>query len=485
MKAPNPEATRRQVVFWRLLSTGFGGQEALNSLEQLSKTLAVDEEGLPELLLDPSVSIDNLLQRYPKLEKEFDALPTARPHKQEAAPSEEADLEEAEQAENTTPRPPDSADTDPIPVRHAFLYSKLLVNLFGPNALVPKVTAAGYQQWLQDCGHFEKAFGYAPGELRGGRGGFGGGPGGHGEGGGQLIGEDELRAGLKAMEGDLIKRMALREVLGDPKLAAKLSPSMALVTELLRDKSNLSGEALKNARALIRRYIEEVSEVLRTKVVQTPAGKIDHSVPPKRTFRNLNLKKTIWRNLPNWNNKDNRLYVDRLFYHHKAKKTHPTRLIVVVDQSGSMVEAMVHCTILASIFAGLPHVDARLMAFDTRVIDLSPWVSDPFEVLLRTQLGGGTYIRLALLEAEKLVEEPANTVMVLISDYYEGGSDQELLNTIKSIKDSGVKFIPVGAVTASGSYSVNQWFRQKLKELNMPILSGSITRLIEQLKAYL
>jgi hypothetical protein len=129
-------------------------------------------------------------------------------------------------------------------------------------------------------------------------------------------------------------------------------------------------------------------------------------------------------------------------------------------------------------------VDARLMAFDTRVIDLSPWVHDPFEVLLRTQLGGGTYIRLALLEAEKLVEEPANTVMVLISDFFEGGSDQELLDTIKSIKDSGVRFIPVGAVSSSGYFSVHQWFRTKLKELGMPILSGNINKLIEQLKAY-
>ena len=55
-----------------------------------------------------------------------------------------------------------------------------------------------------------------------------------------------------------------------------------------------------------------------------------------------------------------------------------------------MVDSMVNCTILASIFAGLPKVDVHLIAYDTRALDLTPWVHDPFEVLLRTNLGGGT-----------------------------------------------------------------------------------------------
>lgn len=157
-------------------------------------------------------------------------------------------------------------------------------------------------------------------------------------------------------------------------------------------------------------------------------------------------------------------------------------MIVVVDQSGSMVDAMVQCTILASIFAGLPNVDVHLLAFDTRVIDLTAWVHDPFEVLLRTQLGGGTHIHAALVEAAQKILEPNNTVMVLISDFYEGGSDQVLFDYIKSLKESGLHFIPVGAVTSSGYFSVNQWFRDKLKELGMPILTGSPKKLIQELK---
>src|SRR5262249_42891446 len=153
--------------------------------------------------------------------------------------------------------------------------------------------------------------------------------------------EEQLQAGLTSMEGDLVKRMALRDVLKDDRMAAQLTPSMQLVEQLLLDKSNLSGNALKNARALIRKYVDQLAEVLRTQVQKAVKGKLDRSVPPKRVFRNLDLKRTLWKNLINYNPDDQRLYVDRLFYRQTATKTLPSRLIIVVDQSGSMVNAMV------------------------------------------------------------------------------------------------------------------------------------------------
>jgi hypothetical protein len=45
-----------------------------------------------------------------------------------------------------------------------------------------------------------------------------------------------------------------------------------------------------------------------------------------------------------------------------------------------------------------------------------------------------------------------------------------------------VRFIPVGSVTSSGHQSVNPWFRQHLKDLGTPVLSGHIGRLIFELK---
>jgi hypothetical protein len=459
----DPDTSRqRQVIYWRLLAAANGMTDSARNIEDMT-TATARAVGLPELILDPTLAVDTLIQRYPEVKPDFEALEKV------CGPGSDA------------PAPPDADEGSP---RRALCYSKLLLNVFGPNTMSGNVTAQQYAQWCQDVARFEECFGYAPGSLRGKRGGTAGGPGAStaGTGAGHLISEEQLQAGLKAMEGDLIKRMALREVLKDNQMAARLTPSMPLIEQLLRDKGNLSGNALKNAKALIHSYIEQLAEVLRLQVMQAVKGKIDRSVPPKRVFRNLDLKRTLWKNLTNYNPDDGRLYVDQLHYKQTAKKTTPTRMIVVVDQSGSMVDAMVQCTILASIFAGLPRVDMHLLAFDTAVIDLTPWVHDPFEVLMRTNLGGGTLIRNALVEASNKIEEPRHTALVLISDFFEGGSNQELFDYIKGLKDGGVRFIPVGAVTSSGYFSVNQWFRDRLKELGTPILSGHIKKLIEELK---
>ena len=162
----------------------------------------------------------------------------------------------------------------------------------------------------------------------------------------------------------------------------------------------------------------------------------------------------------------------------------PARLIVVVDQSGSMVDAMVNCTILASIFAGLPRVDVHLLAYDTRAVDLTPWVHDPFEVLLRTNLGGGTDGTTAMTLAQPKIAEPRNTVMVWISDFYESRSEQ-LFESMSAIHRSGAKFIPVGSVTSSGRGSVNPWFRERFKDLGTPVISGHIRKLVHELKTFL
>ncbi|MFI6514112.1 VWA domain-containing protein [Spirillospora sp. NPDC050679] len=461
---------RRQVLYWRLLARLFEPEEQ-PALESASVAV-VNDLGLPPALLDPGVSLSNLVQRFPELDGAFDGL-----------------LE--------------GADDDPDEqVRRAALVSKLLLNVFQTGS--GNVSATQLADWQKDARCLMQALGGGPGHGQGagqgegqagGQGGAqsggpdGGQSGGQGGGysggysGGQ--GRGELAGELAELEADLVSRMHLREVLADPKLAKQLTPSMSLIEQLLRDKSNLSGVALANAKALIRRYVDEVAEVLRTQVEKTSVGTVDRSVPPKRVFRNLDLDRTIWKNLTNYSPEDERLYVDRLFYKHTARRTTPAKLIVVVDQSGSMVDSMVNCTILASIFAGLPRVDVHLIAYDTRALDLTPWVDDPFEVLLRTRLGGGNDGPVAMAMARPKITDPENTVLVWISDFYEFDRSQPLLEGIREVHRSGVRFIPVGSVNSSGTQIVNPWFRQRFKDLGTPVISGHIRKLVFELKNFL
>ncbi|BCY12206.1 VWA domain-containing protein [Actinoplanes sp. L3-i22] len=436
--------TQRQILYWRLLARLFDPEEQA-ALESGSMAI-VGDLGLPAALLDPAVSVDTVVQRFPQLAAEFDGLMS------------------------------DPGDDPDGAVRRAALASKLLLNVFATGS--GNVTAEQLQRWQADAGWFERAMGCDPGGLRGRAAGAGAG---NGPAAGRGAG---LGATLAGIEGDLVSRMRLREVLADNRLAKQLTPSMSLIEQLLRDKDNLDGVALANAKALIRRFVDEVAEVLRTQVAQASAGTIDRSVPPKRVYRNLDLDRTIWKNLPNWSPEDERLYVDRLYYKQTAKRIEPARLIVVVDQSGSMVDAMVNCTILASIFAGLPKVDVHLVAYDTRALDLTPWVHDPFEVLLHTQLGGGTDGTVALDLTRPKITDPRNTVVVWISDFYEW-NEQGVWDGMQAIHRTGVKFIPVGSVSSGGHQSVNPWFRQRFKDQGTPVLSGHIKKLVTELKNFL
>ncbi|MFF9276903.1 VWA domain-containing protein [Streptomyces griseosporeus] len=470
--AADADENRRQVLYWRLLARLFDPEEQAG-LE--SASLAVVEDiGLPPALLDPQTSVDAVVQRHPELAAEFEGL--------------------------MVPEPDEDGRDRAAEVRRAALVSKVLLNVFATGS--GTVTAGQLARWQSDAGWLERALGCAPGDLRGGRAGRGAGPGVGGGPGGAGGGVSPTGTGaghptpdlstlvpaigpeLGALEADLVKRMHLREVLADPRLAAQLTPSMSLIEQLLRDKNNLSGVALANAKALIRRFVDEVAEVLRTQVEKASVGALDRSLPPKRIFRNLDLDRTIWKNLTNWDPEQERLYVDRLYYRHTARKTTPQRLVVVVDQSGSMVDSMVNCTILASIFAGLPKVDVHLIAYDTQALDLTPWVSDPFETLLRTNLGGGTDGTVAMALAQPKIAEPRNTVVVWISDFYEWRSEP-LFESMAAIHRSGAKFIPVGSVTSSGRGSVNPWFRERFKDLGTPVLSGHIRKLVHELKTFL
>ncbi|HEY2341491.1 MAG TPA: VWA domain-containing protein, partial [Chthoniobacteraceae bacterium] len=368
------------------------------------------------------------------------------------------------------------------------VYSKVLLNVFGPNTRSPQCSAQQYAQWLKDVEALEGCLGFAPGRLRGGGGTAdgtpmpGGGPGGGAGGNRQLIDDARLREELQAMESDIIQRMDLLEVLSDDNLAKCITPTAAVVEQLMHLKTKLSGKALGHARALIRKYVDQLAEVLRKQVISTSTGRIDRSIPPKKTFRNLDLRRTIWKNLPNYNQEHGRLYVDQLYYRHTAKHELNVYLIVVVDQSGSMVDAMTQCAILASIFAKLPRVKVTMLAFDTSVIDLTPWVEDPFEALMRTNLGGGNDGPLAMTEARARIVDPRRTTMVWISDFYER---RELMPMIAAVKQSGVQFLPVASVSGAGHYSLDGWFKEELKKIGCPVLTGNIKKLIVELKKQL
>ena len=166
--------------------------------------------------------------------------------------------------------------------------------------------------------------------------------------------------------------------------------------------------------------------------------------------KNFDWRDTIRRNLKNYDSERRQMVIhEPRFFSRTRRHVDRWKIIIVVDQSGSMASSVIHSAVTASIFHGIPSLQPHLIAFDTSVVDLTSDCSDPVELLMKVQLGGGTDIGQALNYANTLVENPRKTMVVLITDFFEGGSIQNLLAISRRMVESGVHL-------ASGLAALNQ-----------------------------
>jgi VWA domain-containing protein len=96
-------------------------------------------------------------------------------------------------------------------------------------------------------------------------------------------------------------------------------------------------------------------------------------------------------------------------------------------------------------------VRTQIIAFDTAVVDLTESLQDPVELLFGVQLGGGTDINAALAYCQTRIEAPRDTVLVLVSDLFEGGNEEEMLQRARALKAEGVQFVCLLALNDEGA----------------------------------
>jgi hypothetical protein len=133
-----------------------------------------------------------------------------------------------------------------------------------------------------------------------------------------------------------------------------------------------------------------------------------------------------------------------------------------------MASSVVYAGIFGAILASLPSISTRLVAFDTAVVDLSEHLHDPVDLLFGVQLGGGTDINKALGYCRQLISRPQDTVMILISDLYEGGNRDQMLRRAATIAASGVKVIVLLALSDDGAPSYDHEIGEILSTFGIP-----------------
>ncbi len=252
---------------------------------------------------------------------------------------------------------------------------------------------------------------------------------------------------VEILERHALDRYGMTELLTDREVLEKLEPNQELLKTILQLKHLMKGEVLDAARRIVKKVAEDIAKRLNQDIRRSLLGKIDrNSSNPVRSVRNLDIQKTIRRNLKHYDAENERILLEQVYFHGRTRKYSQWRVIIAVDESGSMLDSVIHSAVMAGIFAKLPMLDTRLVIFDTQVVDLSNYLEDPVATLMSIQLGGGTYITGALQYCETLVENPHRTIVVLVSDLCEGGSVAALLGVSRGIIESGAKLICLTAL---------------------------------------
>ncbi len=288
------------------------------------------------------------------------------------------------------------------------------------------------------------------------------------------------RQAKEVLEREMIAKKGIAQLLDQPQLLDRIEPNVELVKTLLTHKDLLTPKTRVLARKVIDKVVQELKKKLEVRVEQSITGalrKDRHS--PRRVFRNLDLRTTLRRNLHNWNEPRRKLFVDRVYFYAAEKNKRPWHVIVCVDQSGSMLESAIFSAVMASIFAELPGVKTSLVLFDTQVVDLTDRVGAPVDVLLSVQLGGGTDITRALEYCSGLVREPARTIVVLITDFYEGRPEEDLVRVVARLAGADVRMIGLGALGYDAQPQYNRQTAKKLRKVGMDILSCTPEKLAE------
>jgi uncharacterized protein with von Willebrand factor type A (vWA) domain len=280
---------------------------------------------------------------------------------------------------------------------------------------------------------------------------------------------------IERLERDAVEKYQIHEVVTNAEVLKRIEPNETLLRAVLLTKHLMSPEVLALARELVAKVIRKLMEKLARKVRQSFHGSRTRRRSRIHIAKNFDAKATLKKNLGTYSPKEKKLLYIRepLFISRTRKHMERWQIILLVDESGSMMSSVIHSAVTAACLWGLPGTKTHLCIFDTEVVDLTDQITDPVEVLMKVQLGGGTDIGKAVAYAQGLVESPRRTIVVLISDFFEGGSGSVLVSRIKSLCDQGCTVLGLAALDDQANPSYDKDMARNL--VNVGAHVGAMT----------
>uniref|UniRef100_A0AAU2JSZ9 VWA domain-containing protein n=1 Tax=Streptomyces sp. NBC_00049 TaxID=2903617 RepID=A0AAU2JSZ9_9ACTN len=274
---------------------------------------------------------------------------------------------------------------------------------------------------------------------------------------------------VQVMQRDAIERLGLSALLLEPEMLEAVEPDVHLVGTLLSLNKAMPETTKETARAVVRKVVEQLEKKLAARTRTTLTGALDRSARVSRPrHHDIDWNRTIQANLKNYLPEYRTVVPERLIGYGRAAQSVKKEVILCIDQSGSMAASVVYASVFGAVLASMRSIATRLVVFDTAVVDLTDQLDDPVDVLFGTQLGGGTDINRALAYCQSKITRPADTVVVLISDLYEGGIRNEMLRRVAAMKASGVEFVTLLALSDEGAPAYDREHAAALAALGAP-----------------
>ncbi len=288
---------------------------------------------------------------------------------------------------------------------------------------------------------------------------------------------------VQVMQRDALERLGLRQLLLEPELLSGIEPDVHLVGALLSLKKVLPDKTRETAREVVRRVVEDLQRKLRPQLLEAVRAALQRADRNRRPRnKEIDWRRTLYANLKHYQ-PELRAIIPETIYGY-GRKGHALRhIIFLTDQSGSMADSVVYASIFGAVLASVRSLQTDLIAFDTAVVDLSEHLHDPVELLFGAQLGGGTDIAKALAFAQTRIRTPQDTILILLSDLYEGGNRQEMLKILSRLVQSGVRNAALLALSDEGAPAYDHENAAALAALGIPAFACTPDRFAELLSA--
>ena len=284
---------------------------------------------------------------------------------------------------------------------------------------------------------------------------------------------DEIRADfprsvVQVMQHDAIERVNLRSLLLDHELSDYLDPDVILAAEVLSLASTWPDSLQERVREIVRQVVADLEQRLRLATQQALWGRLRQRSPQGHPrYREIDWQRTLYANLKHYQPHYGTIIPEKLIHRGTPPQIRQD-VVLCLDQSASMAGSVVYASVFASVLASVSSLKVRLLAFDTSVWDLTPLLDDPVELLLGMQLGGGTDIGAVLRYGLDAIQQPQETVLILMSDLYDGGDRQVLWRSMAQLLASGVRVISLLALDETGVPSYDATNADYFARLGIP-----------------